>query len=180
MPVTSTNLIQGPATLYYAPFGSAEPASIGTAPAAPYVDLGGTNDGVTLNVSQDWAQLGVDQLVDTPESRRTGRTITIATNLAEATLANWAIALNNSAPTAGKLTLDEGGPLAFQPAYGAIILDGIAPGGFRRRFVGRKVLSTESVESAYKKDDQTLIPVTFTLHWVSSSIRLFDVTDATS
>lgn len=180
MPVTSTNLIQGPATLYLGTFGATEPATIAVAPASPFVDVGGTNDGVTLNVSQEWAQLGVDQIVDNIESRRTGRTITIATNLAEATLANWALALNNTGPTASKLTLDEAGQLAFQPPYASLILDGIAPGGFRRRITARKVLSTESIESAYKKDDQTLIPVTFTCHWVSTSVRSFQIEDATA
>jgi hypothetical protein len=33
MPVTSTNLIQGPATLYTGIFGATEPATIATTPA---------------------------------------------------------------------------------------------------------------------------------------------------
>lgn len=179
MTVTSTNLIQGPATLYHAPFGSTEPATIATAPAAPWVDLGGTKDGVELSIADEYSVLSVDQIVYEVERRRTNRVVTIKTSLAEATLENLARAINNTAPAASVLTADDG-LTVFNPAYGAVLLDGIAPGGFRRRVIVRKVLGTDSVASAYKKDGQTLIPVTFTGHWVSPSIRPFVITDATS
>lgn len=178
MTVTSTNLIQGPATLYWAPFGSIEPVAIATAPAAPWVDLGGTKDGVSLSIADEYAVLSVDQIVYEVERRRTNRVLMIKTQLAEATLENLARAVNNSQPAANVLTLDDG-LTAFNPDYGAILLDGIAPGGFRRRVILRKTLSTDSVETAYKKGDQTLIPVTFTGHWVSSLIKPLICTDAT-
>jgi len=177
--VTSTNLIQGPATLYWAPFGSTEPATIATAPIAPWVDLGGTQDGVALTIADEYSVLSVDQVLYEIDRRRTGRVVSVKTNLAEATLANLAIAINNTAPTAGVLTADDG-LTAFAPSYGAVLLDGLAPGGFRRRAIVRKVLSTDSMETSYKKDGQTLIPVTFTGHWVSASIKPFAITDATS
>lgn len=179
MTVTSTNLIQGPATLYHAPFGSTEPVSIATAPDAPWVDLGGTKDGVELGIADEYSVLSVDQIVYEVERRRTNRVVTIKTNLAEATLENLARAINNTAPASSVLTADDG-LAAFAPAYNAVLLDGIAPGWFRRRVIVRKVLSTDSVASAYKKDDQTLIPVTFTGHWVSASIKPFVITDATT
>lgn len=179
MTVTSTNLIQGPATLYHAPFGSTEPVDIATAPAAPWVDLGGTSDGVALGIADDWSVLSVDQIVYEVERRRTNRVVTVKTNLAEATLENLARAINNTAPTAGAFEADDG-LAAFNPPYGAVLLDGIAPGGFRRRIIVRKVLSTDSVESSYKKDSMTLIPVTFTGHWVSASIKPFAIEDASA
>jgi hypothetical protein len=179
MTVNSTNLIQGPATLYYAPFGTTEPATIATAPASPWVDLGGTSGGATLNINDTYSVLSVDQIVAEVERRRTNRVVTIATSLAEATLENLARAVNNTAPASDVLELDDG-PAAFNPEYGAILLDGIAPGGFRRRAILRKVLATEAVGTAYQKAGQTLIPVTFTGHWVSASIRMLKVTDATA
>lgn len=177
MSVTSTNLIQGPATLYHAPFGSTEPATLATAPVAPWVDLGGTSDGVELAIADEYSTLSVDQIIYEVERRRTGRVVTIKTNLAEATLENLARAVNNTAPSAGVLTADDG-LTAFNPAYSAIILDGIAPGGLRRRAIVRKVLSTDSVAASYKKDGMTIIPVTFTAHWVSASVRPFVISDA--
>lgn len=177
MTVTSTNLIQGPATLYLATFGATEPLTITDAPLAPaWRDLGGTKDGVTLNVETEYGVLEVDQIVDEVERRRTKRIVSVATAMAEATLENLAVAINNAGPVDGVMEADDG-LAAFSPGYSAVILDGIAPGGKRRRVIVRKALATEAVEMAYKKDDQTLIPVTFTGHWVSASIRPFSIED---
>ena len=177
MSVTGSNLIQGPATIYHATFGATEPATIATAPAAPWVDLGGTKDGVEFNIADEYAVLDVDQIVYEVERRRVKRVFSVKTNLAEATLENLARATNNTAPTANVLTADDG-LTAFNPPYSAILLDGIAPGGFRRRFIARKTLQTDAVGTAYKKDGQTLLPVTFTGHWVSASIKPYITTDA--
>jgi len=178
MSVTSTNLIQGPASLYHAPFGSAEPLTIAAAIEAPWIDLGGTKDGVEMTIADEYAVLEVDQIIYEVGRTRTKRVLTIKTNLAEATLENLARAINNTAPAANVLEGDDG-IAAFLPDYGAILLEGIAPGGFPRRAIFRKVLQTDAVSSAYKKDGQTLIPVTFAGHWVSPSIRPFKIEDAT-
>lgn len=181
MPVTATNLIQGPAVMYLGAFGVTEPATIATAPGAGWTDVGGTNDGVTYSVELEFSELAVDQLVDIPGQRVVKRVSKIKTNLAEATLANMAIALNELAAivVANKLT-PTNGVAAATPNYAAVLLDGLAPGGFRRRFIGRKMLQTGNIESAYKKDGQLLIPVEFTGHYVSSSIAPFVIEDATS
>jgi hypothetical protein len=179
MPVTSTNLIQGPATLYVGTFGLAEPLTVSAAPAAGWIDVGGTSGGVELNISSEYANLTVDQIIDIIESRRTGREVTVKTSLAEATLDNLARAIGNAAPAANVLNLDDNAA-AFKPPYSAILIDGIAPGGFRRRIVVRKTIPTDAVGMSYKKDDQTLLPVTWRLHWVSSSITPLKIEDATS
>lgn len=179
MAVTASNLIQGPATIYGGIFGATEPATIATAPGVGWTDLGGTKDGVTLNVEQTFADLTVDQIVDVVARRRTGRMVSITTTLAEATLENLARAISNAAPVANVLNLDDG-LAAFSPAYGAYLFDGIAPGGFRRRVILRKTLATGNVAMAYTKDGQTVIPTTFAGHWVSASIALIKIEDATS
>lgn len=179
MPVTSTNLIQGPATLYTGLFGATEPATVATTPATGWTDVGGTKDGVELGINDEYAVLDVDQIIYEVARRRTKRVVTVKTQLAEATLANLALAIANTAPVANVLNADDG-LTAFAPAYGAVLLDGIAPGGFRRRVIVRKTLPTDSVGVAYKKDGQTLVPVTWTAHWVSASITPFKIEDATS
>lgn len=186
MGVTTTNLIQGPATLYYGLFGATEPtdASVNTTPpASAWTDLGGTNGGVTLTLNLTYSELEVDQIVDRVGSRLTKRDFMVKTDLAEATLENLALALNDTAPVsaAGYKTFDPtNGSSATQPTYIAIMLDGYAPGGFRRRFIGRRMLSTDNVDQAYQKDKQTLTPVTFTGHYVSPSIKPFHIVDQTS
>ena len=179
MPVTSTNLIQGPAVVYSAVFGAVEPATVATVPAVAWTDVGGTKDGVELTVADEYAVLDVDQIIYEIARRRTKRVVSVKTSLAEATLANLALAIASTAPVANVLNADDG-LAAFAPAYGALLIDGIAPGGFRRRVIIRKTLPTDSVGMAYKKDGQTLLPVTWTLHWVSASIAPFIITDATS
>lgn len=186
MAVSATNLIAGPATLYVAVFGSAEPldTALLTPPAAPFRALGGTNDGVTLNVTREYMEMEVDQLTMSPESRLTKLAFTIATNLAEGTLENLALALAELAssvdttdPTLASLEpsmVDSG----ETPNYSALILDGRAPNGQRRRVIARKMLSTDDMESAYKKDEMTLIPVSFKGHWVSPSIKPFRIIDS--
>lgn len=177
MTVTASNLIQGPATLYWGAFGATEPLTVTTAPASPaWTDLGGTKDGVELGIADEYAVLDVDQIIYEIERRRTKRVLTIKTQLAEATLANLARAVNNTAPVSNVLELDDG-VTAFNPDYGAVLLDGIAPSGKRRRAILRKVLGTDAVASSYKKDSMTLLPTTFTGHWVSPSIKPIRVED---
>lgn len=181
MPVTSTNLIQGPAVMYLGIFGATEPATISVAPATGWTDVGGTQDGVTWSVEQEFSELSVDQLVDVPAQRLVKRVTKVKTNLAEATLANLAITLNELAGSVVSNKFTPGNNLVpFSPNYAAILLDGIAPGGFKRRIIIRKGLQTGNVESSYKKDGQTLFPVEFSGHYVSSSIAPFSIEDATS
>lgn len=179
MSVTSSNLIQGPAVIYGGEFGAAEPLTIDEEPGVGWTDFGGTKEGVELTVADEYAVLDVDQIIYEIARRRTKRVVSIKTSLAEATLANLALSIANTAPTVNVLNADDG-VTAFAPEYGAILVDGIAPGGFRRRIIIRKTLPTDSVGMAYKKDGQTLLPVTWTLHWVSASIAPFKIEDASA
>lgn len=177
MVVDSRNLIQGPAAIYYGAFGATEPTTLDEAPGAGWTDLGGTKEGITVNFETEWSPLTVDQVLDEIGATKTGRKVSVVTSLAEATLENLARAINNPAPVAGKLSLASNID-AFQSDYGAILVDGIAPEGGRRRIIVRKTLSTENVEMAYKKDDQTVIPVSFASYFVSSSISPIEIIEA--
>lgn len=183
MAVDVTNLIAGPGTLYTGAFGATEPADSAvntTPPSSTWTDVGGTQDGVTLNVIQEFFELEVDQIVDVPGRRLTKRDLQVQTNMAEPTLANLALALNGGTVTASAAytTYDPSDDTsATQPTYKALIFDGYAPDGFRRRVVVRKALSIEGVETSYQKDEQTLFPITFAAHFVSTSIKPFRVID---
>jgi hypothetical protein len=179
MAVTVTNLVQGPGTLYAAAFGSAEPADsivgVTADPSAPFVDVGGTDGGVDLEVAQTFSELDVDQLIDRVGSRVTKRDFSVKTSLAEPTLENWAIAMNAGTVTSstGYKTLDPVTATSItQPIYRAIIIDAFATGvktdgtANRRRIIVRKVLSTANVGSSYQKDKKTLLPITWTGHYV--------------
>lgn len=177
MGVTSSALTSGPGTYYDGAFGAAEPASPSAAPAAVWRDVGGTSDGITLNVSEDWIELTTDQTIDTPERRRTKRELTIETNLAETTLENLALVSNEPAPGAPVANVQTFEPTtglaAFMPAYRACIFDGLGPSGLNHRITVRKTLSTEGTEFAYQKDGQRVYSVTRTAHFVSDSVKPF-------
>lgn len=184
--VTVDNLTQGPGTLYYGAFGATEPTDAAvntTPPSSSWTDLGGTTDGSTITLNQTWSELKVDQVIETVGRRLTQRDTMVKTNLAEPTLANLALSLNNTAPASGSgyLTLDlDAASSATQPTYRAFILDGYGPSGYRRRAIIRRALNTSNIELAYKKDGMTVIPVEFASHYVSSSIKSVHVVDQTA
>lgn len=188
MSVTTTNLIQGPGTLWTGAFGATEPAQTLAAtiadPSTGWTDVGGTTDGATLTINQEFSELAVDQIVDVPGRRMTKRDVSVKTNMAEPTLENLAVATNrlrsvvDTATTNLKILEPLTDNSATQPTYTAVIVDGYAPGQFRRRVVVRKTLSTDNVAASYTKDNQTVFPVTWSAHYVSSGIKPYVVIDA--
>lgn len=194
MSVTVTNLIQGPAAGYYgtgysettAYTTTAEPAdaAVNTTPqASAWTDMGGTTDGVNLEVGREFSELAVDQIIDVPTRRLTKREFTIATNVAEATLENFAVVSNDTAPTSGsgyKTFEPAFATSASQPTFRAWIFDGYAPQGFRRRVINRRMLSVDPIQFAYKKDGQTVFSMKLAGHYVSASIAPYKLIDQTS
>lgn len=165
-------------------FGATEPLStaVGTPPlSTAWTDLGGTTDGVTLTINQEYTELEVDQVVDIPGRRLTKRELTLSTNLAEATLKNLALLLNNTSNYVTGAAVDTLNPAndtsATQPQYSALIFDGFAANGKVRRVIARRVLSVDNPEFAYKKDEQTVFSASFSAHYVSNTILPFVIYD---
>ena len=197
MATTVANLVQGPATVYIGTYDGTtarEPANgdVNTTPASSaWTDVGGTTDGVEISINQEYKELEVDQVVDIPGRRLVKRDMSVKTNLAEPTLQNLLYALNDA--NGGSLGASGTGysgtyepaftDSATQPTYRAVLLHGWAPGEgstsqSKRRMVHlRKVLSSDNVEFAYKKEDQTVFSVTWSVHYVSSSIAPFKIVD---
>lgn len=171
-----TKILAGPGTLFYGAFGATEPTDVGAsaAPAsAAWTGAGATDGGLTVTVNQKFYEIRVDQNPDIVGRRLTERDVQVSTSLAEGTLTNLALSLNNSAPTTGagfsKVSLD-GNQSSMIPTEKAIIVDGYAPGTNKnRRFIARRVVSVEAVETAYQKDGTWLIPVTWGAMYVDST-----------
>jgi len=202
--VTPDNVVQGPAVLYTGVFGSTtEPPVTNTAiktdpvtgGGAGWSDVGGTTGGVSWDVAYTYGQIKADQIVDPIGARLTGRTITVATSMLEATLTNLKVAMNNSATItvgAGITTFDPGGAQAAgqaptsvtQPTYSALLVDGWAPAqagvAMRRRFILRKVLNDVKATAKYDLTSQSVWACTFTCYYVSSTLSPFMVYDQTS
>ncbi|MFD6094748.1 hypothetical protein ACFVWN_01075 [Nocardiopsis flavescens] len=188
MPVTTTNLIQGPADLFWGTFGVTEPAKADIVgnyfedlPVADlWHDCGGTQGGLTLELNQEYGELEVDQIVDVPESRLTKRVYKVNTNLAEPTLDNFKIVANGGTITEGAGYRDYEPDMdnsAVSPRYGAILVQGIAPAGMRRWVIVRKVLNEATVGSEQLKDGQAVFPTEFKSHYITRAIRPFTKID---
>lgn len=177
MAVTTSALLQGPADVFVGAFGATEPANAATAPGVGWTDCGGTTDGVTLTLGQTYSNMSVDQVAMPVGSRLTEQSATVATNLAEVTLANIRRALNQA--TSAATTLEFGGEdiVNSDPTYQAVLLRGRAPGGTPRLVILRRTLSTESIGVPFQKDGMTVLPVTWTAYYVSQSIKAVKIDD---
>ena len=193
MALSPFNICQGPATLYTGAFGTTEPAdsAVTSPPGGGWTDVGIIADGTAVLMEMDltYGDQGADQLVDPVGARLTKRTIQVTASLAEATLANMQIALNQLATigvNTGYSTLD---PLttgsSTQPTYTALIIDGWAPtlstgAAARRRIIVRKTLTASKLALEYEKSKAAVFACTFSAYYVSASIGLFHVVDATA
>lgn len=187
MAVSTTNLIQGPAVMYIGLVGATEPADaqINTPPSTGWTDVGATQGGVTLTSTLTIDSLDIDQVPDIPQDVITARSHVIATNLAEATLVNLARSWNLSETTAITTGTSPAGSIlepaadltTFVPVYHALILDGIAPGGFKRRVILRRGIQTGAVGVPYQKAGQTLVPVSYRSTYVSPTIKPIRIVD---
>jgi hypothetical protein len=184
--VNIANLVLGPARIYGAPFGSTEPLDstvtpngVTTPPTSPWVDLGGTDGGVSFEVDTTYTDLQVDQLIMMVGARLTELKMSVTTKLSEMTLANVNTSLNSittSTTGSGYATQDiTVGSAATQPTYAALIIDGWAPylssgAPALRRIIVRKVLSQAKVMMMADKKTQQSLDVAFGAYYVSSSI----------
>lgn len=195
MAITATNILMGPATLYWGAFGATEPAdsAITSAPnSGVWTDVGGTADGtsVLLEVDLTYTDIGVDQLVDPVGARLTKRMIQLTAALSETTLSNMLLAQNQL----GTITTNSGNSTydpatansASQPTYTALILDGWAPitgtseTSCKRRIIVRKCLSSSKIALEYEKGKPALFNTTWTAYYVSSSIAPYHIVDQTT
>ncbi|MFN2638076.1 MAG: hypothetical protein ABR585_13720, partial [Gemmatimonadaceae bacterium] len=117
------------------------------------------------------------------------RDMIVKTKLAEPTFANLTYALNDGTTATG--TGYQNYTPAFtdsatQPTYRALIVHGwaAAPGAggqsFRRMVILRRVLSSDDVEISYMKDKQTLLTVSWSVHYVSATLAPFKIIDQTA
>lgn len=188
MAVNVTQLTMGPGELYWAPFGTTEPGDSEVSNRVPdtsvsgdWLDLGGTNGGVTLELELDYTELEIDQIVDVVGRRLTKREMKINSSLAETTLENFRIANNGGTITTGsgfKAFTPKMDTSAATPEYIALIFDGVnGDTSLRRRVIARRALSVAGIGQEYSKDSQTLFPVEFSCHYVSTSIPPFKYVD---
>lgn len=170
--VTPFNVFSGPADGWIGNFGVTEPTDAEAAPGVGWTSWGATDGGTTATITQTYFEHMVDQVDIAVGARRTVLGITVATTMAEPTLANMRRALNQVTSASTKLGISADHSNA-EPNYAAVLLQGPGPNGAPRLLVVRKVLSVENVGYDNKKDAKTGIPVTWKGFYVSSSLEPF-------
>lgn len=94
MPVVPTNVFSGPADVFVALFGAAEPVNALAAPGAPWRDVGATAAATVATINQTYFDLVVEQVGMPVGADLTEQAITVSASFAEPTLANLRAALN--------------------------------------------------------------------------------------
>jgi hypothetical protein len=184
MSVNPQNFVQGPASLYLAVFGSAEPADstatvAGGPPGGVWVDAGGTEMPVVIEEDVTYADQKVTQIPMATGARETDYVVTVKTMMSEVNVANlqWAMnQLNTVSVNAGYTAVDRiVGAASSQPTYAALIVDGWGPmlstgAPARWRHIIRKVISKPKIMRNYDPTKMVGYDVTFQSYWISTSI----------
>lgn len=194
--VQTKNLVMGPARIYWAPFGTAEPADATVAndgwltpPPAPWLDLGGTNGGINLEIDTTYTAKVVDQILMEAGATLTDLKMSVAAPLAEISDQNLAVSLNGIVEAGvgeGFVTLEiMDGSYATQTKYSALILDGWGPeldngAPALRRAIVRKVLSQAKVNLANDRKTQQKIDTTWQTYFVGEGIKPIRFVTATA
>jgi hypothetical protein len=193
--INPLNAVRGPARIWVATLGATEPAATNAALVADpdssvWTFVGATQGGCTWEEDQTITDIEADQVVDPIGGRVTKRKIAINFSMLEATLANFAVALNRFGTTTvgtGITTYSPGQMTSGSiPTYSAVLVDGQAPqvpggGQARRRAIFRKVMNNNAkVSQTYDPAKDDLIPVTFQGYYISPTIDPYFVMDQTA
>ncbi|HUV56616.1 MAG TPA: hypothetical protein VMV84_05220 [Dehalococcoidales bacterium] len=141
-------------THYYIEPGDASLA--GFTLSSPYVDVGYTEDGVTLEYTADTADIEVEEETFPIDRVITKETIAITCNMAESSLTNIGNAMAGSVLSGSILTLGAGVNKTMN-----LKIAGTNPAGFNREIFVPLATSTGAVGMSYKKGEKTIVPVTF-------------------
>jgi hypothetical protein len=105
--IIGTNAVAGPADLYLGSFSATEPAdtTVNTAPpTSSWTFCGGTEGGATINFTQAFLTLKLDQTPYPIGQRLTDLTPSVTVNLGEPTLTNLTNALNGGTSSSARAT----------------------------------------------------------------------------
>lgn len=143
-------------------------------------DLGATEGGFRLRQEQEWFDAMVDQSLGVQVKKLVRRKIFGVTNVAEGSLANWAIGygLATSALSGQTLTFDNTDRGAVTCTF---TVPSANPAGFDRILTFARVVSLGSSETPFVRDGISFVPVEFeVLPSVDGGDSFGTVFDATS
>ncbi len=132
----------------------------GTAPAmslsSPFVDVGYTEDGITITYTADTADVEVEEETFAIARVLTKETAEIACNMAESTLANISNAMAGAALSGNILTLGAGVMKTMN-----LRIQALTPDGYLRQIFIPKATALGAVGASFNKGPKTMWPITF-------------------
>lgn len=160
-------ILTGVGKLYVGAAALAAPA-VNATPGAGWTDLGETDGGVKVTSKQKIEGLGTDQRTGNVKATRTEESLTIETNLAQATLENLAQALGgltvtDTAPGSGTIGIRHtgfyrGGSVSD---YAFLFRASSPYGDFNAQYYVPRGYFDGDVGADYQKGKKVLIPVKF-------------------
>lgn len=124
--------------------------------SSPYVDVGYTEDGVTINYTVDTTDIRVEEEPFPVGRKIAAETLEIVCNMAESSLYNLDKAIAGSVLSGNILTIGDGVLKEM-----SIKLTGITPAGGIRSYEFPRVTATGAVGMSFRKVDKTIVPLTF-------------------
>ena len=133
-----------------------------------YRNVGFTNNGLQISYNPSYGSVTVDQLLDTAKLFKESMEVSIATEMAEATLENVLVVFGQGSSTLSSSTLGiAGGALGQAPTERQLIAIGNAPttasSTSERIYYARRVLSVQASQHSLARTTATTFPVTFRL-----------------
>jgi len=136
---------------------------------AAATDLGATDGGVELNVSEEVKEIYVDQALGPVGAPTIKKTVTFKANLAEASLENLALAFGQPTAAVSGSTFIFGGKTDLYD-YRTVYLNVKGPGPGTRKYTIHKAKIKGDSSQKYQKDNVTMVPLEI--------ICLYDTTQA--
>lgn len=132
-------------------------------PTSALADIGFTMDGVEVTMEPDVVDIVVDQLGDAAKLIEQSVKVMVKTTMAEATLANLAIAWGrpDAAFDVGTKTLSLGVNATGKPVERQIRFVGKSPDGTDRTYTCNRAVSVSSSSHSFKRGEATVYPVEF-------------------
>jgi hypothetical protein len=175
--VTVANILVGPGNLYIADTGTALPtwttggALVDLDDDANWTTIGATQEGVEVAYSPDYGEVEVDQLKDAARLFNQGLTVTMNTNLAEATLENLLVAWglpDDCLVVDGTTDTFSISVPSDEPVERKLVVVGTAPDAAGpldrdRIYVAHRVISIDGSTHSLRRTEATVFPVSFRL-----------------
>ncbi len=157
-------ILVGSGTLYVGPVGEAFPA-VNANPAGNWVDMGEIDGGVTVTHDQTIDEHQIDSESGPVKATRSGETLVITANLAEATSANLAKVLDDQTVAASGTPNKNTTPLYRSDgvvAEHAFLFKGNSPSGaFNAQYQLPRGYFGGTTARSFTKDTKTFTPVEF-------------------